>query len=430
MNFVDLSANSRIASVMDLTRALRESRNPYEALLKYCAYLASAFPQRGQLILSTKGLPAGEYRVWRLRTDDGLEHLPARDPWKDFNTRVYRGGIIGRITQMMQPQLIHDMDWSDDPYFARELSPYHSLIAVPLFNERLTLNWSLMLARDPNHFSVAELEESVTRATLIGSLIDSLYVGKELSEAHAYIDQELERMARIQRALLPEPIPRIPGLQLAAAYETFIQVGGDLYDIIPLDGQTDRWCFFIGDASGHGPSAAVAAAMVQATLHACAPDAAGPAQLFRTLNRHLCHKPIEDSFVTAFLGFYDPPTRRLIHASAGHPLPLVSDPARRAVRSVEAAGGIPLGIDPDASFDEASVRLEPGETLLLYTDGISEARAPDDAMFGPDGIEQSLRGYAAAAPAVIDRVRQSLRAHQRGRSPVDDQTLVAAQVQV
>jgi len=225
---------------MDLTRALRECRTPYEAMLKYTSYLGGAFPDRAQLIVSTKHLPAGQFRVWRLRTDDGAEHVAPCDPWRDFDRPVHQGGVIGRITQNLQPQLIHDMDLDDDPCFARELSPYHSLIAVPLFNERLTLNWSLMLARDSRRFSAVDLEESITRATLIGSLLDSRYVSKELSEAHAYIDRELERMARIQRTLLPEPIPRMPGLQLAASYETFIQVGGDLYDFIPLDGQSGR----------------------------------------------------------------------------------------------------------------------------------------------------------------------------------------------
>lgn len=428
MKSVDLSVNSRIASVIDLTRSLIACRTPYEAMLKYTAYLGSAFPDRAQLIVSTRDLPAGEFRVWRLRTDDGVEHVPPCDPWKNVDRPVRRGGLIGRVTQHMQPQLIHDVDWGDDPDFSRELSPYRCLMAVPLFNERLMLNWSLMLARDPERFTPVDVEESFTRATLIGSLIDSLYVRGELSEAHAHIDRELARMARIQRALLPVPIPNIPGLQLAAAYETYIQVGGDLYDFLPLDEQGGRWCLFIGDASGHGPSAAVAAAMVQATLHACAPGSAGPAQLLQTLNRHLCDKPIEDSFVTAFLAFYDPATRQLTHASAGHPLPLLATAPDRPVETLKAVGGLPLGIDPGASFDEASLRLEPGQVLLLYTDGISEARAPDDAMFGPEGIEQSLRGGIDSPQAVIDRVCDALRAHQRGRHPADDQTLVAAQV--
>ena len=185
-------------------------------------------------------------------------------------------------------------------------------------------------------------------------------------------------------ALLPEPIPDIPGLRLAASYETFGQVGGDLYDFLPVTSDDGLWCMFIGDASGHGPSAAVVAAMVQATLHACAAGSAGPADLLQTLNRRLCQKRIEGSFLTAFMGFYEPAGRRLRYASAGHPSPaLLPRLANHAARFLEAAGGPPLGIDDDASFDEATVGLPPGQTLLLYTDGISEARAPDGTCSAP-----------------------------------------------
>jgi serine phosphatase RsbU (regulator of sigma subunit) len=95
-------------------------------------------------------------------------------------------------------------------------------------------------------------------------------VSRQLAQANAHIEAELHRMARIQRALLPEPIPDIPGIRMAASYETFGQVGGDLYDFIPLRKDASQWCIFIGDASGHGPSAAVVAAMTLATLHDCA----------------------------------------------------------------------------------------------------------------------------------------------------------------
>ena len=184
---------------------------------------------------------------------------------------------------------------------------------------------------------------------------------------------------------------------------------------------------FIGDASGHGPSAAVVAAMVQATLHATAPGSAGPADLFRTLNRRLCHKRIEGSFLTAFMGFYEPATRRLRYASAGHPAPpLLPCLAGRPARILNTAGGPPLGIDDGVTFDEATIDLPPGHTLLLYTDGISKA-PPDGAMFGPEGIERSLQNCGDDAQGVINRLRQSLITHQRGRRPDDDQTAVAIQ---
>jgi phosphoserine phosphatase RsbU/P len=150
--------------------------------------------------------------------------------------------------------------------------------------------------------------------------------------------------------------------------------------------------------------------------------------LFRTLNRQLCQKRIEGSFVTAFVGFYEPSTRRLCYTSAGHPAPpLLPGLSGKQVNFLNTGGGPPLGIDDSASFDEATIDLPHGHTLLLYTDGISEARAPDGTMFGAEGIERSLHRCGDDAHGLINRLRDSLTAHQRGRRPDDDQTAVAIQ---
>jgi phosphoserine phosphatase RsbU/P len=427
MQFIDLSASSRISSLMDLTSALRGCRTPYDALLMYCSYLAVAYPNRAQLILSTRDLSAGEYRVWRLRDDSGAEHLELTNPWLKLEQPVRSGGVIAKVVENLVPRLVHHIDWSDDPHFTQLLSPYRSMIAVPLFNEKLPLNWSLMLSRDPTQFTLVDLEQSVNRATLIGSLLDSLYIGGELVEANAHIDAELRRMARIQRALLPDPIPAIPGLLVAASYETFTHVGGDLYDLFSLGDGDSRWALFIGDASGHGPAAAVAAAMVQAMLRACTADAAKPAKLLTTLNRHLCQKRIEGTFVTAFMGVYDTKTRELTYSSAGHPPPMISSFTENSATILDQAGGPPLGIDDDAAFDETTIQLQHGQTLLLYTDGISEARKHGGEMLGSKGIEQSLRGCGGGPQSVIDQIRRAVTAHQGGQQPDDDQTVVAIQ---
>jgi serine phosphatase RsbU (regulator of sigma subunit) len=411
---------------MALTNSLRQAPSPYDALLRYCKFLGEAYADRAQIILSTRGLAAGQYRVWRLRTDDGAEHVRFCDPWKELDLPVEHGGALARIVADAQPHLVHALDWHDDPTFGPLLSPYRSMIAVPLFNERLPLNWSLMLTRDPQRFTAADLEDSVARAALIGSLLESLFVRNELAAAHAYIDSEVERMARIQRALLPDPIPQISGLEIAASYETFTQVGGDLYDIIPLAKEPERWCLFIGDASGHGPSAAVTAAMVQATLHAVASESAGPAQLTAKLNDHLCRKRVEGSFVTAIVAFYEPVRRRLSHCSAGHPPLLLRSETGAAF--LDGAGGLPMGIMADAPYAETSVDLRPDQTVIFYTDGITEARGPGDRMFDFRGIEAALNNCDPGAKCAVEHLRKSLTAFQCGRSPVDDQTMVAIHV--
>jgi sigma-B regulation protein RsbU (phosphoserine phosphatase) len=432
MRFVDLSNSSSMSRLIELTRAISNCETPYDALLEYSGYLGDTFPNRAQLVLSTRGLASGQYRVWRLLDDSGREHAELTDPWTNLIAPVLSGGVLAQIIKNRSPHLVYDLDWTSDPHFAHLLSPYRALIAVPFFNERVPLDWSIMLTRDPDRFNVTDLEFSVSRAALIGSLIDSLYVGSELVKAHAHINEELDRMARIQRALLPEPLPQIPGLSLAASYQTFTQVGGDLYDLFPIDDTEDgrpskRWVIFIGDASGHGPSAAVAAAMVQATLRACSAVGSTPGQLLSVLNTHLCAKRIEGSFVTAFVAFYDPQTRRLTYSTAGHPPPLIPSCNGEPPRQLDRTSGLPLGIEPDAAFEHAVIQFQPGETLLLYTDGITESRSPDGTMFGRNGLDSALCGHRSAAQDVVRQLQEALSRHQGRRAPADDQTALVLQ---
>src|SRR5260221_13481907 len=126
MKFVDLSGSSRMGALMDLTRALRNCRSPYEALLMYCRYLRDAQPGRAHLVVSTVGLTPGEYRVWRLLGDDGTEHLELGNPWEKSALPLYAGGVMARIIEKATPHLVHDVDWGDDPHFGGVLKPYRS----------------------------------------------------------------------------------------------------------------------------------------------------------------------------------------------------------------------------------------------------------------------------------------------------------------
>jgi sigma-B regulation protein RsbU (phosphoserine phosphatase) len=181
----------------------------------------------------------------------------------------------------------------------------------------------------------------------------------------------------------------------------------------------------IGDASGHGLAAAVVMAIVQAVLHAHPAGAAGPATLLMHANRQLCDKQI-GGFFTAFLGVYEPASRRLTYANAGHPPPLLKRVADGSVRALDGALSYPLGIDDSEKFEEAAVTLEAGDNVLLYTDGITEARDAKGDLFAQERLNRAF-GNAGGGPAeVIDRVRVAVHAHQHGQPAPDDQTLVLA----
>ena len=159
---------------MELTRELRACQTPYDALMKYCNYLRrSVHPNRAHMVLSTRRLPLGQYRLWRLRTDDGVEHCPRLDPWEHVDLPIHSGNVLSTVCENTVPSLVQDIDWSEEGSLAGVLAPYKSLMAVPLFNEGLPLNWSIFLTRDPISFLPADLRRYPFRTarTLIGSLL-------------------------------------------------------------------------------------------------------------------------------------------------------------------------------------------------------------------------------------------------------------------
>jgi len=163
-------------------------------------------------------------------------------------------------------------------------------------------------------------------------------------------------------------------------------------------------------------------------LHAFPGVPPGPGALLAWLNRHLHAKQLELTFVTAFLAFYDPATRRLRYGRAGHNPPLVRTP-EGGLRRLDDVGSPPLGVLRDTTYADSELVLGIGDTLLLYTDGIPETRDRGGRFFGEDGIERAMEACREDdAQCVIHHIRRSIRDYEGGRRPDDDQTLLAVRV--
>ena len=132
------------------------------------------------------------------------------------------------------------------------------------------------------------------------------------------------------------------------------------------------------------------------------------------------------SCVTAFVGLYEPITRRLTYAAAGHPPPLLKRLSDGAVFTLNAVASYPLGIDASETFKEATVQLQGGDTVLRYTDGITEARGTQRELFNQDALTRAFRDGDDRPAELIERLREAVRAYEQGQIPIDDQTLVAA----
>ena len=223
----------------------------------------------------------------------------------------------------------------------------------------------------------------------------------QLAAALAALDQELQVVGAIQRSLLPGRLPAIAGFELSANYETSARAGGDYYDFFPLAG--GRWGLFIADVSGHGTPAAVLMAITHAIAHAQPGTHAPPAALLRYLNDQLTSAYTrEGTFVTAFYAIIDPSTRTLTYSRAGHNPPRLVRQGQ--VLSLDHVGGLPLGVLPQQTYEESTVALNSHDLLLLYTDGITEAAAPDGSSeagsaFGTQGLDRLLLTCCADSPS-------------------------------
>ena len=235
-------------------------------------------------------------------------------------------------------------------------------------------------------------------------------------------EQELEVARLIQQNFLPKELPDLPGWQIAAYYRPAREVGGDFYDVIPLpDG---RVAFVVGDVTDKGVPAALVMSATRSVLRASAQRLIEPGAVLERVNEHLCPDMPEKMFVTCLYGVLDPATGRLRFANAGHDLPYV-----KTVDGVVElrARGMPLGLMPGMSYEEKEAVLEPGESVLLHSDGVVEAHDPERDMFGFPRLKETV----AAAPGgqeLIDRVLADLEAFTgSGAEQEDDITMVTLQ---
>ncbi|OKK21885.1 histidine kinase [Streptomyces sp. CB00455] len=219
-----------------------------------------------------------------------------------------------------------------------------------------------------------------------------------------------EALAALQQSLLPDTLPPIPGMQTAAHYRTASpdRLGGDFYDVFPIDGT--RHAFFLGDVCGKGPQAAAVTSLTRYTLRAAALHDADPVRALSTLNRvlHERYSSGDPRYCTAIFGILEPDAAtgqvavRL--ASGGHPPALVLR-AGGATDFLPTPGGLLVGILPAAPFASATTVLAPGDTLLLYTDGLTEARTGQErtALYGDESLLTFASGQAGKPPhAVIE----------------------------
>ncbi|MFF0191290.1 GAF domain-containing SpoIIE family protein phosphatase [Streptomyces sp. NPDC005244] len=334
-------------------------------------------------------------------------HIPVYDAADDAVARVLASGVseVARRTPT-----------GPGPWHTLGVTGY---LCIPLLDRGAAFGAVTLLSTGDHSFdghTVALAEELVSRAALA-------------ARNARQFTQRATLASDLQAGLLLPDLPRVPGVEVATYYHPAgegLDIGGDFYDVFPLE--DGRWAFLLGDVCGRGAIAATTTALVRHTARAVAPLVPGPQAVVEAINRALLNRPTRHGtgFVTLVYGQLTPtpsgPDIELVRA--GHALPMHLD-ARCAVHLLDAPGAL-LGIGADTHLAVRRLHLRPNESLVLYTDGITEARRRNDDLFGEGRLAEALRSTPAhpAPQHLIDAIVQAVHAFSGGHDIDDDQAIL------
>jgi len=330
---------------------------------------------------------------------------------------------VGHVIATGEPEIVPEITEEmiaaiDDPEIEELVRELHlrSAMIVPLSARGRTLGaMTYVWAESGNTYSSADLALAQTLAARVALVIDN---------ARLYRDRD--HIARtLQHSLLPPDPPTIDGIDLAARYRPAgegIEAGGDFYDAFDIgDGE---WTVALGDVCGKGPDAAALMGMVRHTIRAAAIRERAPARVLATVNAALGRQTSDEQFCTAIAARLRPQGDHVLAwmCVAGHPPPLILR-ADGFLHWIEGSGAL-LGVLDDAGLTDQEIRLAPGDTLVLYTDGVTEERG-DRSAFGERGLAAALEGAAGtSATEIVERIERAVLAHGSGE-PRDDIAILA-----
>jgi serine phosphatase RsbU (regulator of sigma subunit) len=346
-------------------------------------------------------------------TDEGGEILVSRG--------IAQRALVGREAVLVRDALHDERFQQQESVIMQQI---RSALCVPLWNDEEVIG---LLYVDKCSATTPFGEDDLRLLSLLGHLaavkIRETAAQEEL-QRHAQMMQELKHAAEIQRQLLPPEEMSCGELLLAGRNLACLEVGGDYLDILPCG--TERLLLGLGDVSGKGMSAALLMASLHANLRAYAETGVGLEEMAARLNAAVHRQVGGVRFITLFLAELDPRGGRVRFVNAGHPPALL----RRADGEIEslATGGLLLGVLPEVDYAAGETTLNAGDTLMIYSDGVSEAHDADDAEFGETGVSRSLSESAGdAAPAVVGRLIDAALDFSRARQQEDDITVAVVQ---
>lgn len=386
-------------------------------------------------------LPNGQVRLERLHCQEGQS---CQDIRKALNSATRQASNPSTTAEGIAapPSL--------DAQLTRFLGPDIQVFGTPILVKNTERGRLYVFSRDPKYIwtdTRQKLVRLVADQTAVAIANDELTVELRQKER---LDKELEIGADIQLRLLPRQCPDIYGVELAAKCQTASRVGGDYYDFIPAnydqlrpktnsDSEVETaqrglvpWSLVIGDVMGKGVPAGLIMTMTRGMLRAEVLNRHSPAKILQHLNR-VMYADLENShrFVTLFYSEYDPQTRILSYSNAAHHPPLLWQASTRSIKRLDTWGML-IGLDADSQYEDAQVQLYPGDTIIYYTDGFTDAANQNGDRFDEEKLSRTFQwacqhcnGPQALLDYLFEQVQQFIGPASRNG---DDMTLVVMQV--
>jgi sigma-B regulation protein RsbU (phosphoserine phosphatase) len=331
-------------------------------------------------------------------------------------------GLVGQAAETRQAVLVPDV--SKDPRYIESNPETRSELAVPLIYKDKVIGVLDLEHTRRGFFTDDHRRTMMTLAAQVAIAIENARLYEEIARQERRLERDLALARELQMRLLPQTLPKVSHLELAAKFSPARAIGGDLYDFIPYS--LSRLGIAIGDVSGKGAPAAIYAALVSGILRSHAPIEPGPAEMLSAVNLSLAERRIEAQFVSLIYAVWDDEHRTLLVANSGLPRPVYVHDGKNSV--IEATG-LPLGLFDEAEYDEFRFKMKPGDMFVFFSDGILDARDRSGEMFGRGRVEKIIAECGSkSADCVVDRLFKAAAEHSAGVETFDDQTVVAIKV--
>ncbi len=338
-------------------------------------------------------------------------------------------GVTGMAAALKRTIRVNEV--RDDPRYivcdTDKSIEVRSELVVPLLRMDRLIGVLDLESTQPNAFTAEHEQVLNILGSYIAVALENARLFEDIRDSQTRLQNDLDTAREIQRQLLPTGAKEIPGLDLATAYVPARELGGDFYDLLPYG--VGRLAIANGDVSGKGTAAALYGSLAIGILRELVNDReAPPAEMLGILNARLLSARLDARFIAMQFAVYDAALRELAIANAGGTLPLL---VRNGVVTEIEVGGIPLGLLPEAEYEETTIALLPGDVIVFASDGIHESTNLALEEFGSDRLKALLETVTPSDPGytIAQRIVKATDEHAGvGRPPHDDRTLLILRV--